>query len=98
MKKTIWILLLISIFLTACGAGNQQGNPTNLPDEVDWTTAVQILNTGDVEQVFQLHNLTVTLIMKDGQEVKTVEPVIDAIFDEVQNCGAPCSDIILATE
>lgn len=98
MKKILFIVLLVSILLTACGAGAGDSEPTPLPDEVDWPTAITILRSGDVEQVFQLHNLTVTLVMKDGQEVKTVEPTIDAIFDEVQKCGAPCSDILLATE
>jgi len=97
MKKTLWLLLLVSVLLAACGAGTQN-LPTQLPEEVDWLTAIELLNTGEVEQVFQLHNLTVTLIFKDGQQVKTVEPTIDAIFTEVQRCGAPCSNIILATE
>ncbi|MGD2027762.1 MAG: hypothetical protein PVI99_08100 [Anaerolineales bacterium] len=98
MKKALFIVLLVSILLTACGAGAGDAEPTPLPEEVDWPAAITILRSGDVEQVFQLHDLTVTLVMKDGQEVKTVEPTIDAIFDEVQQCGAPCSDIILATE
>jgi hypothetical protein len=37
-------------------------------------------------------------MMKNGNEVHAVEPVIDAIFDEVNKCGAPCSNIMLATE
>lgn len=98
MRKTIWLILLVSLFLTACGAGTVEESPTPLPDSVDWPTAVTLLKTGQVEQVVQLHNLTVTLTLKDGQQVKTVEPTIDAIFDEIQLCGAPCSDIVLATE
>ncbi len=98
MKKIIWIVILVSALLAACSASSQENTPTPLPDEVDWPTAVEILHSGEVEQVFQLHNLTVTLVLKDGQEVKTVEPTIDAIFQEVESCGAPCSNIILATE
>jgi len=98
MKKIIWMTLLVSIFLTACSAGTQPSTPTPLPEEVDWPTAVNLLRTGEVEQVFQLHNLTVTLYFKDGQQVKTIEPVIDAIFAEVETCGNPCSNILLATE
>jgi hypothetical protein len=98
MKKTLWIALLVLVLLTACSPGIQQNIPTPLPDEVDWPTAVELLNSGKVEQVFQLHDLTVTLVFKDGQQVKTVEPTIDAVFDEVQRCGIPCSSILLATE
>jgi hypothetical protein len=51
-----------------------------------------------VETIFQLHSLDVTLTMKDGSEVHTVEPFIDAVFQEVDKCGKPCEDIILITE
>jgi hypothetical protein len=48
--------------------------------------------------VAQLHSLDVTLTMKDGSQIDTVEPTIDAIFQEVEKCGQPCSQIVLATE
>lgn len=98
MKNTLWILLLIAGLLTACSAGIQQQIATPLPEEVDWPTAVELLHTGEVQEVFQTHDLSVTLSFKDGQEVRTVEPTIDAIFFEVQQCGAPCSSILLVTE
>ncbi len=66
--------------------------------KVDWDTAVEILNTGQVTQVTQLHNLQVTLTLEDGTQIETVEPFIDEIFNEVQLCGNPCSQIVLATE
>jgi hypothetical protein len=36
--------------------------------------------------------------MKDGSVIHTVEPQIDAIFAEIQKCGDPYSQIVLATE
>jgi hypothetical protein len=48
--------------------------------------------------VTQLHSLDVTLTLRDGSEIHTVEPTIDAIFEQVEACGWPCSQIILATE
>jgi hypothetical protein len=98
MKKIGFILLLVSVLLAACTRSEELASPTPLPDEIPWADAVSLLKTGEVAQVVQLHNLTVTLTLKDGQRVKTVEPVIDAIFDAVQRCGAPCANIILATE
>jgi hypothetical protein len=59
---------------------------------------VEILNTGEVEMVAQLHSLEVILTLKNGTEIRTVEPIIDAIFEEVEKCGQPCSQILLATE
>lgn len=90
-----FILIIAAVILIGCGA---EPTPTAYPSEVDWNTVVEILNTGEVEQIFQLHNLQVTFLMKDGQEISTIEPSIDAIFQEVQKCGAPCSNIMLATE
>lgn len=95
MRKQFFIIfVLLIITLSACASPT----PTDYPDEVDWATAVEILNTGAVETIFQTHNLDVILIMKDEQTIHTVEPSIDAIFDEVEKCGQPCSDIVLATE
>ncbi|WP_420640770.1 META domain-containing protein [Candidatus Leptofilum sp.] len=65
---------------------------------VDWETAVSILNSGDVVEIFQTHSLDVTLTLVDGRLIKTVEPAIDDIFTAVSDCGEPCSHIIMATE
>ena len=88
----LWIALLVS----ACGGSRVE--PIPYPSKVDWETAVEILNTGEVEMVAQLHSLEVILTLKDGTEICTVEPTIDAIFQEVQKCGQLCSQIVLGTE
>ncbi len=105
MKNKVHLISILFVLglLTACSsstATQETGIPDSLPcgEEVEWETAVSILHQGEVEQVVQLHSLEVTLILKDGCEIKTVEPVIDDIFNEVVNCGAPCADMILATE
>ena len=105
MKSRMYFipLALVLILLTACSPGanpQENGIPDPLPcgEEVEWDAAVKILNQGGVEQVVQLHSLEVTLILEDGCEIKTVEPVIDDIFQEVEKCGSPCEGMILATE
>ena len=65
---------------------------------VPWSEAVMILNSGRVEQVTQLHSLEVFMRLEDGSRIKTIEPQIDDIFEEIRICGKPCDDIILATE
>jgi hypothetical protein len=65
---------------------------------VDWATAVSLLNSGEVVEIFQTHSLDVTLTLADGRVIKTVEPNIDDIFTAVEDCGEPCSDILMATE
>ena len=88
------VALLLLLFATGCTGTTA----TPYPEEVDWETAVEILNTGEVEMITQLHSLDVTLTMKDGSEIHTVEPQIDAIFDEIEKCGEACSQIMMATE
>ncbi len=65
---------------------------------VDWETAVSLLNSGEVVEIFQTHSLDVTLTLVDGRIVKTVEPAIDDIFSAIEDCSEPCSNILMATE
>lgn len=95
-RSTKFLVILLVVLLAGCSG--RQSQPTPYPAEVDWETAVEILNSGNVEMVFQTHSLEVTFMMKDGSEIHTVEPEIDAIFAEIEECGQPCSDIALATE
>ncbi len=95
-RSRLWLgfVLVVLLFVAGCS----RVKPTPYPSEVDWATAVQILNTGKVEMVMQAHSLDITLTMKDGSSIHTVEPQIDAIFDEIDKCGKPCGQIALATE
>ena len=68
------------------------------PDEVNWDTAIEILNAGQVTEVVQSHNLDVTLTLDDGSQIKTVEPSLDEIFREIELCGHVCREILLITE
>ena len=88
-KIRFWQGIVLLLLLLATGCAGTTATP--YPDEVDWETAMEILNTGEVEMITQLHSLDVTLTMKDGSEIHTVEPQIDAIFDEIEKCGEACS-------
>jgi hypothetical protein len=91
-------ILAVMLLLVGCSGAGTEIPPKPYPEQVDWETAVELLNSGDVEMVVQLHSLDVTLTMKDGSEIHTVEPTIDAIFAEIEKCGQPCSQIAIATE
>jgi hypothetical protein len=65
---------------------------------IPWDEARLMILAGEVAQVTQLHSLEVTLEMKDGRRLLTVEPEIDDVFDVVDECGEPCADMVLATE
>ncbi len=78
-----------------------QGTPLpaeETADQISWEEALALLNSGEVTSVFQAHSLSVTLTLKDGRTLHTVEPAIDDIFAAVEACGEPCADIALATE
>jgi hypothetical protein len=102
-RKFLFVFSIMAILAVACSSSptsepNEILDPLPCGEEVEWDLAVEILNQGNVEQVTQLHSLEVTLILEDGCEIKTIEPSIDDIFDEVQKCGEECEGMILATE
>jgi len=77
--------------LEAAGVGHPE-------QDVPWNEALEILNSGHVVMVVQTHSLDVELSLDDGSTVRTKEPGIDEIFNEVTKCGEQCTGIILATE
>jgi hypothetical protein len=97
MQRILFTIVVIAVLLTSC-SGINPVEPTPWPETVDWETAVEILHSGHVDSIVQLHSLSVTFLMDDGSQIKTVEPEIDLIFREVDQCGKPCEGITLATE
>jgi predicted small secreted protein len=95
MKKLISAILLGLFLLAACAPA--AGLPAD-GEHISWERAVELLHNGDVTQVFQAHSLDVTMTLTNGATVHTVEPSIDQIFIEIQECGAPCANIAQATE
>ena len=63
-----------------------------------WSEAVDLIMSGEVEQVAQTHSLEVTLFLKDGSRLDTIEPQIDEVFTEIEKCGVLCSEIVMITE
>ncbi len=66
--------------------------------EVTWAEAVELLSKGEVQLVSQAHNLEVSLLLKNGRTVTTVQPQIDAILDAIVACGEECSNIVIVSE
>ncbi len=101
-KLIITIIAVVVIAIIGFFAFNQyiynEKQVDSTPTEVSWEQAVAIVNSGEVEQVFQSHALEVRLTLDNGQVFVTTEPQIDDIFAVVQACGEKCEDIILATE
>ena len=92
-----WPLLLVLLGLVLSGCGGAGGG-TPQDRTVSWREAIEILDSGEVVGAYQLHSLEVTLELKDGSLITAIEPTIDDIYREVEECGAPCRGILLATE
>jgi len=103
-QKYYWIVGIVVLLVIVIGFFvvvinfSQQNNDGKEENTVFWNEAIRILNGGEVEKIAQAHSLDVTLILKDGRKIKTKEPGIDDIFDEVEKCGEPCKEILLFTE
>lgn len=94
MTRILSLFIFLAFTLTAC-------SPAELPMDgarVSWEQAINLLHSGQVTMVAQLHSGEVRITLVNGAEVSTTSPYPDAIFDEVQACGAPCADIVLAME
>jgi len=103
MKSVVIILSLLTL-LIACTSktseANQPGAEINstAPQETEWEQAKELLLAGKVESLTQAHDRTVILTLKDGSQFTTKEPTLDEIFKRVEQCGAKCSEITIATE
>lgn len=64
---------------------------------IPWIQALNLIRTCEVERVGQTHALDVYLTLKDGTEVRTVEPYIDEVFYAVSE-AKKCPPIPIATE
>ena len=96
MRKRWWLLIVIlGMMVAGCGGAKDE---TAQDRTVSWVEAIEILNSGEVVGVYQLHSLEVTLELRNGSMITTREPNIDDIFREVERCGSPCQGIMLATE
>jgi hypothetical protein len=73
-------------------------NTPPAPARISWDEAKALILGGQVRAVAQSHSLEVALTLKDGRQLITTEPEIDAIFRVIEECGEKCADISVATE
>ena len=93
MKTKLLFPLVVLLALAACSPA--------LPADgaaVPWDQAVELLRSGHVTMVAELHSGDVQLTLDNGAVVHTVGPYSGAIFEEIQACGAPCAGIVQAME
>ncbi|HEV2810480.1 MAG TPA: S-layer homology domain-containing protein [Acidimicrobiales bacterium] len=54
-----------------------------------WERAVELIHACQVEGVFQAHDLSASLELKDGTSHRTTQPHIDAVAGELGHAGCP---------
>lgn len=65
---------------------------------ISWAEAEGLIKRCEVEKVFQSHSLDVSIELKNGMRVETIEPKIDEIFNIVSFSKSECGIIQMATE
>jgi hypothetical protein len=98
MTSTVRTLVLLGLVASALASCKTPEDPAGSPTQVSWPRAVELVNSGRVEQAFQSHALVVHLVLKDGSTFQTTEPNIDDIMRVIKECGSKCSEILFATE
>ena len=104
MKSLHLFLGIMVAFLSACTSNSVGPNKARerfnltMPQEADWERAKELILDGKVETLAQAHDRSVILTLKDGSQFTTKEPALDEIFRLVKQCGAKCSEIMIATE
>ncbi len=78
-----------AFFREECGPGEET---------IAWEMAADLIRNGLVTSVFQTHALDVTLELKDGRSLHTIESQIDDVFKVIDQCGDICQDITMITE
>jgi hypothetical protein len=66
--------------------------------DLSWTDAEKIINNCEIENMGQRHNRTVTLNLKDGRKLLTIEPKLDTIVDIADKLENKCGKIRVSTE
>lgn len=67
-------------------------------EEISWMEAEQLVVYCQVEGVWQTHARAVTVVLKNGDRLKTTEPNLDDIIDIAHAAEEKCGKIEIGTE
>jgi hypothetical protein len=92
---------VIAVLLLACGAIYRP--PVRAADEpppkmIPWERAVKLIESGQVQEVTQLHSREVTLKTNRGEIFQTLEPALDEVIRVVRERAPNKDSIPIATE
>ncbi len=99
------LLFAGSIVLSACAgdAARSDSPQAEVPSParrtaIEWSAVPALLRSGRVVAIVQLHDLTVTLITREGEEFVTREPALDDILAAIRDHAPNADSIVRATE
>ncbi len=90
MKKTTQLLCLLLpclLFLSSCGGLDMSRINVGPENTISWDDAVTVITEGDVDYVYQTHDLNVRINMEDGTKYLTTEPDIDEAWRVIKATG-----------
>ncbi len=85
VKPAVWLAMALA--LASCRSLDMSKINVGPGNTVSWEDAKTIIRDGDVQSVYQTHQLDVTITMADGTTYQTKEPDIDAVIHWVEECG-----------
>lgn len=65
---------------------------------VDWQIAENAILEGEVAEIYQDNLLHVSLILKSGEALLTVQPATDAVSKALERCGDACRETLQIDE
>jgi len=102
MKQLARILILF-VAIVAVGISyiyfiNNENEEFFDGQEISWAKMEELIVNCRVKSVFQAHSLDVSVTLKNGIKLKSVEPKIDDIVRIAVSAQNKCGNMIIATE
>ncbi len=98
VMRVFGLIFFMTILIGGCIVAVSDVPPpppvTYTPRAVKWDEAVDLIHQGVVVSVTQGRNRQVILYMEDGSRYFSTAPVENAIYVEIERCGAACQGII----
>ena len=66
--------------------------------QIPWDKAVVLINNGEVSKITVAQSLQVTLFLKDGRTMLSLQPAAGELQKALDACGDPCKDIEIINE
>lgn len=99
--KRLLIFLVIIVILIGIGIGYKvffDKKEYFDGEEISWIEAKELVFECYVKTVFQTHARQVTIVLKNGIQLETIEPNLDDIINFVMSVQEKCGEIPIATE